>query len=421
MLKKFFAKFRPKRAVDQAVLVLDIGTEFVKVLIFQIEKAHAFVRGYAKLRQNPGNMFAGVITDIAGVSRVAEEAIEIASRMAGFWPQQTVMGIGGELIRGLTTQIKYTRNNPLNRIDLPELNVIVQQTQTRALKKIRAELALEVAAREIDLKFVSSAIIDSQVDGQPATNPIGFQGHEVALTVFNSFAPLVHFGALKTIAAELELDLLTIALEPFALARLFAREYTRSAPAIFLDVGGGTTDLAVNLPNGEIVLRSFAIGGQTFTRRLAQVLRVGYQEAERLKLEYTRNRLPLKQTKIIRSFLQEDSEVWLAGVELALAEIGVKEGKLPSRIFLCGGGANLAELKLALAKPEFKKRLPFGRWPVVSFLMPADLTCFTDETGLVTSVQDLAPLALAQLGWQLAGEEKLLSMVLRQAVRLVRN
>lgn len=421
LLTNFFTKFRPKNFDNQAVLVLDIGTEFSKALIFQIEDSQAFIKGYGKVRQKPGNMLVGAVTDIVGVTGSCQEAIEIASRMAGFRPEQAIVGIAGELIRGLTMQLKYLREAPLTRIDLTELKLIIQQIQGRALKQVRQELALDVPARELDLKFVHSAIIDARIDNQPALNPIGFQGHEVTLTVFNSFAPLVHFGALKTVAAELELDLLAIVLDSFALARLFADEHIRSLPAIFLDVGGGTTDLAVSTIDGKVIIKTFAIGGQTFTKRLAQILNVNLQEAERLKLAYVQGALPARQTKKIHNSLKEDSEVWLAGVELALAEVAAESKKLPSKIFLCGGGAKLPELKQALATASFRQNLPFINAPVVRFLFPDDLNCFTDETKLLTSVQDLMPLALAKLGWQLAGKEKLLSKILRQAVRLLKN
>ena len=147
------------------------------------------------------------------------------------------MGIAGELVRGATTTISYSRENPELRIEMPELRAIVQRVQTRAFDRVRRELARDTGHSEIDIKLVNAAIIAAQVDGQKTSNPLGFQGAEVSLSVFNSFAPLVHFGALQTIAAELELDLLSIVAEPFAVA-------ARALPddelaAIFIDVGGG--------------------------------------------------------------------------------------------------------------------------------------------------------------------------------------
>jgi len=417
MFSKFFSKFRPKVPGGDAVLALDIGTEFVKALIYRIEDNHGFVTGYSKVRQKMGDMAAGAVANIAGVTETAASAIEQASRMAGTQPEQAVMGIAGELIRGATTTISYTRENPQLRIEMPELRAIVQRVQNRAFDKVRRELSRDTGHREIDVKLVNAAIIDSKIDGQRSSNPIGFQGSEVTLSVFNSFAPLVHFGALQTIAAELELDLLTIATEPFAVARCLPED---DLSAIFIDVGGGTTDIALLHGGGDLTTKMFAVGGRTFTKRIAHSLNVAFPEAERIKLDYSQNKLSERRQKIIANALEDDVEVWAAGVEVALAEM-IGERELPPKIFLCGGGSKLPELKKALTSAEWAGGLPFQARPSVKFLCPDDISSFTDQTRLIRTVQDVTPLALANLGLGLAGEEGLLSTILRKTVKLIQN
>ena len=55
-------------------------------------------------------------------------------------------------------------------------------------------------------------------------NPIDFQGKQMVITVFNTFAPLTHVGALQTIATELDLELLATVAEPYAMARCAATD-----------------------------------------------------------------------------------------------------------------------------------------------------------------------------------------------------
>jgi cell division protein FtsA len=417
LFSKFFSKFRPKAPDGNAVLVLDIGTEFIKALIYRIEENHGFVIGYAKVRQKMGDMAAGSVSNIAGVSETAAAAIEQAARIAGMQPEQAVMGIAGELVRGATTTISYTRENPQLRIEMSELRAIVQRVQTRAFDKVRRELARDTGHSEIDVKLVNAAIIDSKIDGQCASNPIGFQGSEVSLSVFNSFAPLVHFGALQTIAAELELDLLTIAAEPFAVARCLTGD---DLSAIFIDVGGGTTDLALLRNGGELTTKMFAVGGRTFTKRISHSLNVSHDEAERIKIDYSQNKLSDRRQKIISNALAGDVEVWVAGVSVALAEM-MGNQELPPQVLLCGGGSKLPEIKKILTTPEFSESLPFAVRPKIKFLCPDDVINFTDQTRLIRTVQDVTPLALANLGLGLAGEEGLLSTILRKTVKLIQN
>ena len=65
----------------------------------------------------------------------------------------------------------------------------------------------------------------------------------------------------------------------------------------------------------------------------------------------------------------EDVAVWAAGVELVIEELAGGE-LLPSRIYLCGGGSRLPEIREALAAERFWKRLPFARPPEVSLMAP---------------------------------------------------
>lgn len=417
MFRKFFSRLRPKAPEGNVVLALDIGSEFVKALIFRIEENHGFVIGYSKVRQKIGDMAAGTVANIAGVTETAAAAMDQAARSAGVQPEQAVMGIAGELVRGATTTISYTRENPQLRIELPELRAIVQRVQTRAFDRVRRELARDTGHAEIDVKLVNAAVIDSKIDGQRSSNPIGFQGSEVTLSVFNSFAPLVHFGALQTIAAELELDLLTIAAEPFAVARSLPDE---DVSAIFIDVGGGTTDLALLRGGGELTTKMFAVGGRTFTKRIAHTLNISQAEAEQIKLDYSQNKLSERRQKIVENALAGDVDVWASGVEVALAEM-MGESELPPKILLCGGGSRLPEIKKILSDPKFAQNLPFRGKPTVKFLCPDDISNFTDQTGLIRTVQDVTPLALANLGISLAGEEGLLSSILRKTVKLLQN
>ena len=417
MFRKFFSRFRPKNSDSNVVLALDIGTEFVKALIYRVEENHGFVIGYSKVRQKMGDMTAGSVSNIAGVTETADSAIEQAARIANTRPEQAVMGIAGELVRGATTTISYTRENPQLRIEMPELRAIVQRVQTRAFDRVRGELARDTGYPEIDVKLVNAAIIDSKIDSQRSSNPLGFQGSEVTLSVFNSFAPLVHFGALQTIAAELELDLLTIAAEPFAVARCLPDD---DLSAIFIDIGGGSTDIALLRGGGDLTTKMFAVGGKTFTKRIAHSLNVSYLEAERIKLDYSQNKLSERRQKIISNALAGDVEVWAAGVEVALAEMA-EDSELPAKILLCGGGSKLPEIKKILTSAQWAEGLSLPERPSVKFLCPDDISSFTDETRLIRTVQDVTPLALANLGLSLAGEEGLLSSILRKTVKLVQN
>ena len=228
------------------MLALDIGTEFVKALVVQLDGTKGRILGVGKSRQNPGDMQNGAVTDIAAVISNCKEAIAEAERMSGVMPEQLVIGIAGELVKGATRTIRYRRHEPHAKIHFEELKNIIHKVQWKAFEQIRSELAFETGYNENDVKLESAAIVDVKVDNYKVANPIGFQGKEVIMTVFNAFSPLVHYGALQTIAAELDIPLLAITSEPYAVSRcMLSPKEGEHLNAIFVDIGGGTTDIAI--------------------------------------------------------------------------------------------------------------------------------------------------------------------------------
>ena len=344
-----FDKIMPSRAKGNYALALDVGTEFIKALIFRIdeEEEKGEVIGVSRQKQRLGDMQSGAVTDIEGVVKACEKAIMEAEQMAGIRPDQVILGIAGELVKGTTTTVHYERLKPKTKIDLPELKNIIHKVQWKAFDQVRKQLSWETGLSEIDVKLINAAIVDVRSDGYKATNPIGFQGKDVSISIFNAYAPLVHLGSLQTIAAELDMDLLSIASQPYAVARCMGVEDSVEFNAIFIDVGGGTTDIAVVRNGGLEGTKMFALGGRAFTRRIANELGINFDEAEKIKIKYSNDQLPTDATIKIKDILDSDCKVWLAGVELSLSEFSNID-LLPAKILLCGVGSVMLGIKASL-------------------------------------------------------------------------
>lgn len=417
LLKKLKIK---KETYDNYAVSLDIGTEFVKAVIFAVEDGKAVVKGYGMYRQRLSDMSGGVVTDIHGVIKNCEKALEIAAKQATILPYQCIIGIAGELVKGTTTMIRYTRSNAKESITLAELKNIISHVQKKAFERARKTLAWETGHREIDVRLVNAAIVDVKIDGYKVTNPLGFQGKEVEVGIFNAFAPIVHLGALQTVAEELDLDLLSIAAEPYAVARAVSEEESVEFSAIFIDIGGGTSDVAVVRAGGIEGTKMFALGGRAFTKRIASRLNIPFSKAEELKLNYSAGNLPEAKAEKVKEVLATDVAVWLEGIQLTLEDF-TNIDLLPSRILLCGGGTALPEIVEALKTAEWSKNLPFARRPTVSFLEPKDVARVYDETGQLKEPRDVTPLALANVAIDLVGKEGMMDSVTSKILDSLRS
>ena len=415
LLNNLFSK--PKAKSSHYALALDIGTDLAKALIFEIKNNKGYIIGVGKHKQKLSDMQSGAITDIQGVVRSAEKAIEEAQKMANVKPDQVILGIAGELVKGTTTNVHYQRKKPKIKIDLPELKNILQKVQWKAFNQVRKQLAWETGIDEIDVKLINAAIVDVRIDGYRVSNPIGFQGKDVCISIFNAYAPLVHLGALQSISTDLDMDLLSIAAEPYAVASCIEPENSREFSAIFIDIGGGTTDVAI-VKNGVLEgTKMFGLGGRAFTKRLASKLKINFTEAEEIKIKYSKNQLKPEITKKVKKALDSDCRVWLSGIELALSEFSNVEN-LPTQILLCGGGSALIGIRTVLQENWYKK-LPFSKKPKIKFIKPEEVINVKDKTGLLNNQQDVTPMALVNLALDLAGEEGAVQGILRKVVNMM--
>lgn len=402
-----------------ACTALDVGTEFAKALVFDIdEHGHGTIRGVGRQRQGLAHMQSGTVADIAAVVDNCSVALQKAEEMAGFRPSQVVIGIAGELVKGFTTVHVQERRKPTQPITETELQKPIDEVQREALRQAERAITWETGLPQVDVRLVHAAVTGASIDGYAIANPVGFQGRNVQIGIFNAFAPLVHLGALQSVAAQLDLELLEIVAEPYAVARVLGSEQVRQAGALFVDVGGGTTDVPLVRGGGIEGTRMFALGGRAFTKSLADRLELPFPRAEALKVDYARGIAVERHDEVAR-IVGEDVAVWAAGVELVMEELAGGD-LLPGRIYMCGGGSALPEVQAVLRAEEFWRRLPFSRPPEVTLIQPDQIESITDETHLLVDQQDVTPMGLAYQAIDLQADDDPLDVALRRVLRAMK-
>ncbi|MDO4902420.1 MAG: cell division FtsA domain-containing protein [bacterium] len=399
----FFKNKQPQPATDNYIVALDIGTEFVKALIAEVDGDDLKVVGVGRARQQVSDMHSGAIADIASVVQNCENALIEAEDEAGVQATLAIVGIAGELVKGSTNTIRYRRPQPNKPLDEAEMEFIIDKIHERAQLKAQREIALETGNKEAEIKLVNSAIVGIHIDGYKVSNPIGFQGKDVAIQIYTAFAPTVHIGAIERVANELALDLLAVAAEPFAVARsVIGTDSSSNFTAILADVGGGTTDIAVVNDGGVEGTKMFGIGGRSFTNQIANEMSLSYKNAEKLKLSLNGENLKSEVGKQALESVEKTLEVWLSGVELALGDFDNVD-YLPNKILLCGGGASLSNLADSLRKTDWWQDLPFSKKPVVKHIQPEEVSGITDKTGKITDHTFITAMGLLRVGYDTLG------------------
>lgn len=383
---------------EQFIVALDIGTEYVKALIGKVTEDGMEITGVGRAHQGLSDMQAGAVTDITAVTENCDRALAQAEDQAGVSVRSAVIGIAGELVKGTTTTVKVSRKAADKSLDMAELEKIIRLVQERAEVKAKKQLTWELGGKDVEVRLVNSALVGIEIDGYPVTNPIGFQGRDIVVQLYTAFAPLIHIAALERVAQMLDLDLLAVAAEPFAVARsVLGDNSDATMSAILMDVGGGTTDIAVIHEGGVQGTEMFGIGGRAYTRSVERDVSVDFDMAEEMKLALSSGKLQDHNVRAVDAALRKTLNVWISGVEVALGEFD-KLDHLPNRILLCGGGSSLKMLVDALHQESWYAELPFTRKPIIQHIQPSEVVGITDKTGRIADHTYITAMGLLRVG-----------------------
>ncbi len=397
MLKHIVSRILTRQAPSlddeqQYRIALDIGTEYVKAIYMeQTTKQVASIVGVGRSRQEYSDMESGAVANIAGVVRCCRQAMTQGAVMAGIKPTEVVMGVAGQFVTGITHTLIRQRKKPEKPLTHLELVKLAQGVHRQALRQANKDITERLGFKKIDMELVNSAVVNIIIDGYTVSNPLGFCGRNVEMTVFMAFAPLIHLSAMRTIAKRLELDLIGFVAEPYAVAASSFTDESYEFGSLVIDIGGGSTDIALIHRGGVVKTKMIPMGGRAFTKGIAAYSRKTLREAEQLKLDYAAG---INMDAKLKSIVDNDLIIWRDAVILGLDEL-VQEGFLPPRIVLCGGGSGLPGIVEALEDKSLVESGLFSIKPEIKSLSPEDVYGIGDEKEFLNGIQDVTPKSIA--------------------------
>jgi cell division protein FtsA len=396
LLQNPFKKNREANDKPSFRSVIDLGTEYVKALVVEVEEDRAVIIGQGVARHKGSYASDGTIGDLETVTATCDQALRQAEDMTEkvygrkVVPDQAVMGVPSLLVRGAAYTVKQQRSSPRRPVSQRELIQLLQRVQRLALQ----QLSQEFASR--DLILVDTSIAEIAIDGHGVTDPVGFRGENLAVTIFNALALREGLDGLRSIAEGLELEPPLLVPESQVVAF-----FLKGSEVIGLDVGGRGTEIVWTRNGGLLASRTVPLGGRAVSQRLAEGLHLSLQGAETLKLSYSHSQISEAARAAVDEVLNGAVGTWLAEVERKLMALA-GGGTLPHCIYLWGGGSELPELVEAVKTFPWMRELLFARCPEVEVLSPERVPGLLDRTGLSLGRGGLIAMGLTH--WAYADE-----------------
>jgi cell division protein FtsA len=411
----FLNKTDSKNLLDSNsnTVVLDIGTEVLKSMLFSMDKLGVNIKRISRIQQQQHAMKSGIIKNLDTVLENCKLSIEELTQDLSEeqYPKNVIMGIAGEYIQGVSIVVNYQREeNFESEVTKKEEDKIINRIREKIEEGGRKDLSQRIGLKYEDIDILHITPTGTEIGGMPVNSLIGYTGKDVKLHFYASFAPKTYVESLKKVAETLQLKLLGIVSQPFSVARAFSGSSDSDFNAIFIDIGGGTTDVAVVERGNVTETKMFGFGGRVFTKEISKLLDIEYRYAEQRKIKYSEKELTPEMSKKIQAICYNTAKLWMKTLKAALESCDDVD-IFPSQIYLCGGGALLPEMKEVMLEFPWKKLLPFPIVPKINIFTPNLLSNINDSSGKLKHVYDITPAALAKFAYDQEAEKLDISIV----------
>ncbi len=391
-----------------SIVALDIGTETIKSLLFTMNEYGVSVNKVSRIQQQQHAMRSGIITNLDTVLENCKLSINelVTNLKPEEYPRYVIMGIAGEYIQGVSIVVNYEREEHFEKeVTKKEQDRIINEVKSQISVSGKEDLGLRTGLKNDDIEILHITPTGMEIGGMPVNTLVGYKGREVKLNFYASFAPKTYTEALRKVAYSLNFEVLGIVSQPFAVARAHSGGKNANFSAIFLDIGGGTTDVAI-VKNGNVAeTQMFAFGGRVFTKELARLTDSDFRHAEQRKIKYSEKDLPKEVMRQVQKTMYTTATLWMRTLKVAL-ENCEDLGPLPTQIYLCGGGALLPDIKLSLMEFPWKRYLPIALVPKIDMFTPNLLGTVTDNSGSLENLYDITPASLAKFLYDMEVDRK---------------
>lgn len=349
----------PDNNLNEIVVALDIGTTKVAAVVGRRDE-HGKVEILGTGKVESTGVMRGVVSNIEKTVNAIAEAVKLAENRSGVSIGVVNVGIAGQHIKSLQHRGVLMRDSLHDEISREDVERLINDMYKLVLPP--GDKILHVIPQEF--------IVDNE---QGITDPVGMSGIRLEANFHIVTGQVTASNNIRKCVEKYGLEVGSLTLEPIASAEAVLSAEEKEAGVVLVDIGGGTTDVAI-FQDG--IIRHTAVipfGGNIITKDIKEGCAVMDKQAEALKVKFgCALANEIRENRIIAipglkgREAREISEVNLARIIQARVEEifdhvfweirrSGYERKLVGGIVLTGGGAQLrhiadfAELHTGLA------------------------------------------------------------------------
>ena len=259
-------------AVGDMVVGLDLGTTKVCVVIAEVTAGDG--RRVIGVGHTPSDgLRRGVVVDVQKTVQAISKAIHEAELMAGVNVRSVCTGITGEHINSLDSLGAIGVGGGIQEITVADRDRVIDAARAVAIPFDREVLHVMPQGFSVD-------------DRRGIRDPVGMFGVRLETKVHIVTAAVTSVRNICKSVQRADIEVSDVVLESLASSRAVLGEEEREMGVCVVDVGGGTTDIAVFDQGSVRQTAVIGLGGQNVTSDIAICLRTGWPQAELIKCQH---------------------------------------------------------------------------------------------------------------------------------------
>jgi len=324
------------------VFALDVGTRTVTGVVLEKDQSKVRVMAAKTLEHETRAMYDGQIHDVEAValliSRIKQELEDELKTCL----DRAAVAAAGRALRTATGVVEKQRDflREFTREEVHALEIeAVQQAQEEVMSAQGDELGQGYFC-------VGYSVVNYHLEGQVIASLVGQVGSQVRVEVIATFLPRVVVDSLLSALRKAGLEMASLTLEPIAAMSVAIPPRMRLLNLALVDVGAGTSDIAV-VKNGTIVAYGMVpVGGDEITEQIAEEYLLDFDTAELLKCRL-RQEEEVEFEDILGNPLRMKSSEVIKAIRGAVRDLAVKVSheilalnqKVPDAVICVGGGS----------------------------------------------------------------------------------
>lgn len=335
---------------NEIFFALDIGTRSIMGILGEKDGDKVKIKHIAVELHKKRAMYDGQVHDIQAVADIAQIVKNKLEEESGIKLTDVAIAAAGRSLKTINTNITK-QLDPDTIID----SQIMKSIEIDALQEA-SNILKENSNDNVSYYNVGHTVMTYKLDDYEIKNPNGHKGQKLSLDIIATFLPKIVIEALDSVMHKINLNISYMTLEPIVALEVVIPENVRLLNIAMVDIGAGTSDIAITKDGTIIGYSMTSTAGDEITEALSQKFLLDFDTAEKLKCNLCKSQnqtfvdIVGIETELTTDEILEQIKDSIFLVAKNISDSILKtNGKPTSAVFLIGGGSQIPLLTKMIA------------------------------------------------------------------------